>query len=76
MTARAELAAFLDVVEGAEEPVISTDVRIILVSADFGREITTTVLWLNGFEVSWGNGEPPAQTGDLSAVGGGGVLLA
>jgi hypothetical protein len=25
-------------------------VRILLVSADFGREITTTVLWLNGFE--------------------------
>lgn len=50
LTARAELAAFLEVGEGEEEPVISTDVRIILVSADFGREITTTVLWLNGFE--------------------------
>jgi len=50
VTARAELAAFLDVGEGGEEPVISTDVRIILVSADFGREITTTVLWLNGFD--------------------------
>lgn len=24
--------------------------RIVLVSADFGREITTAVLWLNGFE--------------------------
>lgn len=32
------------------EPTISTDVRIVLVSADFGREITTAVLWLNGFE--------------------------
>jgi len=49
-TARPELAAFLDAGDGAEEPVISTDVRIILVSADFGREITTTVLWLNGFD--------------------------
>ncbi len=29
---------------------ISTDVRIMLVSADFGREITTAVLWINGFE--------------------------
>ncbi|MFN2506610.1 MAG: hypothetical protein ABR540_20765 [Acidimicrobiales bacterium] len=46
--ARAELAAFLDAPEAGEEPVISTDVRIVLVSADFGREITTTVLWLNG----------------------------
>lgn len=49
-SARAELAAFLDVGDAAEEPVISTDVRVVLVSADFGREITTTVLWLNGFD--------------------------
>lgn len=48
--ARAELEAFLDVSDDVEEPTISTDVRIILVSADFGREITTAVLWLNGFE--------------------------
>lgn len=53
-SARVELAAFLDVGDDAEEPVISTDVRIILVSADFGREITTTVLWLNGFDVLLG----------------------
>ena len=33
-----------------DEAAISTDVRIILVSADFGREITTAVLWLNRFE--------------------------
>jgi hypothetical protein len=36
--------------EDADEPVISSDVRIMLVAADFGREITTTVLWLNRFE--------------------------
>lgn len=48
--ARAELAAFLEGSDGGEDPVIATDVRIILVSADFGREITTTVLWLNGFD--------------------------
>ncbi len=47
-TAQAELAAFLDAGQGVEDPVISTDVRIMLVSADFGREITTAVLWLNG----------------------------
>lgn len=48
--ARAELEAFLDGPQGDEDPVISTDVRILLVSADFGREITTAVLWLNGFD--------------------------
>jgi hypothetical protein len=48
--ARAELEAFLDQAEGSDEPAISSEVRIILVSADFGREITSTVLWLNGFE--------------------------
>ena len=46
-TPRAELLAFLDLSDGDEEPVISSEVRIILVSADFGRELTTTVLWLN-----------------------------
>ncbi len=50
MEPRAELESFLEAVEVAEDPVISTDVRILLVSADFGREITTAVLWLNGFE--------------------------
>lgn len=48
--ARAELEAFLDQAEGSDEPAISSEVRIVLVSADFGREITSTVLWLNGFE--------------------------
>ena len=47
---RVELESFLENTEAGEDPVISTDVRIILVSADFGREITTAVLWLNGFE--------------------------
>lgn len=46
--ARAEIVAFLDPDEEADEPAISTEVRIVLVAADFGREITTTVLWLNG----------------------------
>lgn len=48
--ARAELEDFLDAGDGDEGPAISTEVRIVLVGADFGREITTTVLWLNGFE--------------------------
>jgi hypothetical protein len=47
---RAEVRAFLDAADTDEDPVISTDVRIVLVSADFGREITTAVLWLNGFD--------------------------
>jgi len=47
--ARAELAAFIDTSE-ADEPTISTDVRIVLVSADFGRELMTAVLWLNRFD--------------------------
>lgn len=47
---RAELDAFLDQSDGAGEPAISSQVRIVLVAADFGREITTTVLWLNGFD--------------------------
>ncbi|HEY0448051.1 hypothetical protein [Actinophytocola sp.] len=38
-----------DWLEGTEddEPVISAEVRIVLVSSGFGTEITTTVLWLN-----------------------------
>jgi hypothetical protein len=47
--ARTALTAFLES-EGTEEPTISTDVRIVLVSADFGRELMTAVLWLNRFE--------------------------
>lgn len=48
LDARDELAAFIDASE--EEPAISTDVRIVLVSAEFGRELMTSVLWLNRFE--------------------------
>jgi hypothetical protein len=33
-----------------DEADISTDVRILLVSGDFSREITTVVLWLNRFD--------------------------
>ncbi len=47
--ARAELTAFIDTAED-EEPTISTGVRIVLVSADSGRELMTAVLWLNRFE--------------------------
>lgn len=48
--ARDELVAFLDVDDGDDEVVISSESRIILVAADFGIEITTTVLWLNNFD--------------------------
>jgi hypothetical protein len=44
--ARDRLAAWLEDV-GGEEAVIRRDVRIILASADFGKEIMTTALWLN-----------------------------
>jgi hypothetical protein len=49
INARAELLAFLGAPDG-DELVISSEVRIILVSADFGRGLMTTVLWLNRFE--------------------------
>jgi hypothetical protein len=48
LDARHELIAFLG--QEDEEAEISSDVRIVLVSGDFGREITTTVLWLNQFD--------------------------
>ena len=44
--ARGRLAAWLEDVDG-EDAVIRRDVRIILASADFGKEIMTTSLWLN-----------------------------
>jgi hypothetical protein len=50
ITPREELEAFLDASGEGEEPAIAGEVRIVLVSADFGKEITTAVLWLNGFE--------------------------
>ncbi len=43
--ARSRLAEWLDDV-GGEDAVLSREVRIVLVSAGFDREITTTVLWL------------------------------
>lgn len=49
--ARAKLLDFLSVSESDDDPPqISTDVRIILAAANFGREITTAVLWLNEFD--------------------------
>jgi hypothetical protein len=46
---REDLTAFLDVSDG-DAPTLSDDVRIVIVAADFGRELTTAVLWLNRFE--------------------------
>jgi hypothetical protein len=43
--ARSRLAEWLDDV-GGEDAVLEREVRIVLVSAGFDREITTTVLWL------------------------------
>ena len=49
INARSGLASFLGR-EDDEDLDISEDVRIVLISANFGREITTAVLWLNRFE--------------------------
>lgn len=46
--ARRELADFVEQDEEALE--LSEQIRIVLISRDFGREITSTVLWLNAFE--------------------------
>lgn len=45
---RDKLIEWLDEVE-EDEPVLSREVGIVLASADFSQEITTTVLWLNEF---------------------------
>lgn len=47
--ARAALEEFIESPDEGDDspPAISTDVRIVLVAADFGRELTTAVLWLN-----------------------------
>lgn len=44
--ARSRLAEWLDDI-GGEDAVLSREVRLVLVSGGFDREITTTVLWLN-----------------------------
>lgn len=46
--ARSGLLEWLDDVD-EDEPVLSREVGIVLASADFKLEITTTVLWLNEF---------------------------
>lgn len=43
LDARERLAEWLD----DDEPALATEVAIVLVSADFGLEMTSTVLWLN-----------------------------
>lgn len=47
--ARAALMEFLESDDG-DEPALSNEARIVLVSAEFSREITTTVSWLNRFD--------------------------
>lgn len=46
VTARNAVAEFLNV-ESIEEAELVDEVRIVLVSADFSSEITTSVMWLN-----------------------------
>jgi hypothetical protein len=45
--ARATLVEWFDEVD--DEPVLSREVSIVLASANFSQEVTTTVLWLNEF---------------------------
>jgi len=47
--ARTRLLEWLDDMDEEDEPVISREVGIVLASANFSQEITTTVLWLNEF---------------------------
>ena len=46
VTARREILEFLEL-DTTEEAELTDEVRIILVSADFSNEITTSVIWLN-----------------------------
>lgn len=48
--ARAEILDFLQISEPLRDDSI-LDVRIVLVSADFAKELTTAVLWLNEWEL-------------------------
>lgn len=46
--ARSRLLEWLEAQDDSDEPpVIASQVRILLVSQDFGRELTTAVIWLN-----------------------------
>ena len=47
-SARSRLDEWFDHLD-EDEPVISREVGIVLASADFSQEVTTTVLWLNEF---------------------------
>jgi hypothetical protein len=47
-TGRAAITGWL--AETGDEASLSNDIRILLVSANFDTEITTTVLWLNSFD--------------------------
>ena len=67
--AQAAILNFLDWAE-PDEDLFAQDVRIILASADFGKELTTAVLWLNqrGLEIRCIRLKPHRMEG-------GGVLL-
>ena len=48
--ARERLLQFLDWETPGEKP-FGQEVKIVLASADFSKELTTSVMWLNGFEL-------------------------
>jgi hypothetical protein len=49
-SAQGRILTFLDWDSPNEEP-FAEDVRILLVSQDFGKELTTTVLWLREYDI-------------------------
>lgn len=50
VTARREILEFLEL-DSTEEAELTDEVRIILVSADFSAELTTSVIWLNRHDI-------------------------
>ncbi len=66
--ARDSILHFLGL-EDTENVVLGDDMRIMLVAADFSREVTTTVLWLNELDLDVrGIGIRPYQLHDRVVV--------
>ncbi|WP_430519805.1 hypothetical protein [Aliivibrio sp.] len=66
IVARKEILDFVDLDEGSLDD-FGNDVRIVLASADFGKELTTSVLWLRdkGIDISCVRLAPYRYKGDV-----------
>ena len=66
VTARREILEFLEL-DTTEEAELTDEVRIILVSADFSTEVTTSVIWLNrhGIDITCVRLKPYRMNDDL-----------